>query len=336
MRPPIEQTLTHDGSARRIVRRRNGVIRLSLTASCTRKCCFCHNEGNTSGKDIADDHHLEDAVRALCRTCGFDRLHLTGGEPTAHPGFGCVVSRLARMGIPIAMTTNGDFTPNEVLPYMSQMTHVNFSLHSLDEETKVSAGENGLEQASSRCLSLRDRKANLLLAAKETRARINCVVHSSQQDILPLYSFAKQYSVPLRLLAAWQFSAEGNRMIHDFLRTQGLRYTHSYWLYPGSNIRDFYEDSAGFVVEHKLLHPYCLEALAPCSLASTHCREGFAFVRLEGDPIQVRLCVHRQGPPSVTSVGEFLRGKASRELNHKLSTTGQGAGLSDAPARETE
>jgi cyclic pyranopterin phosphate synthase len=94
-------------------------LRLSLTDRCNLRCVYCMPmQGLTfvPGSELLTAEELEKVVRAAVDV-GFNKVRLTGGEPTLRQDVVDIVRRLARIeGVDqLVMTTNG-----YRLPYIAQ------------------------------------------------------------------------------------------------------------------------------------------------------------------------------------------------------------------------
>lgn len=83
----------------------DGIALFRLGRGCTHHCPMCTSE---SGPD-APNLPTEDLLRrvAFLAASGFRRVALTGGEPTAHPGFWEVVAAVRGRGLAWDLHTNG-------------------------------------------------------------------------------------------------------------------------------------------------------------------------------------------------------------------------------------
>ncbi len=114
-------------------------LRVSLTDRCNFRCVYCMPERGVVFHP--HDHHLSDAeltrVIRLMAPLGFDRIRLTGGEPTVRPNLVPMVAALAAIpGIQeIAMTTNALRLEKIAEPLArAGMKRVNVSIDTLDAE----------------------------------------------------------------------------------------------------------------------------------------------------------------------------------------------------------
>lgn len=119
-------------------------LRVSLTDRCNFRCVYCMPERGVVFHPHA--HHLSDAelvrVIRVMATLGFDRIRLTGGEPTVRPNLVPIVEQIAALdGIrEIAMTTNALRLEKIAEPLArAGMKRVNISIDTLDAErfTKI-------------------------------------------------------------------------------------------------------------------------------------------------------------------------------------------------------
>lgn len=114
-------------------------LRVSLTDRCNYRCVYCMPEKGVVFHPHA--HHLtdEELVRVIriMSTLGFDRIRLTGGEPTVRPNLVPIVEAIST--IPsikeIAMTTNGMRLEKIAEPLArAGLKRVNISIDTLDAE----------------------------------------------------------------------------------------------------------------------------------------------------------------------------------------------------------
>lgn len=114
-------------------------LRVSLTDRCNFRCVYCMPERGVVFHPHA--HHLSDdeliRVIRIMSTLGFDRIRLTGGEPTVRPNLVPIVEQIA--AIPqikeIAMTTNALRLEKIAEPLArAGLNRVNISIDTLDAE----------------------------------------------------------------------------------------------------------------------------------------------------------------------------------------------------------
>ena len=113
-------------------------LRISLTDRCNLRCVYCMPAEMKFAPlpHLLQDDELIRLVR-IATQVGFDRVRLTGGEPTVHPNLIEIVNSIARIpGIQeIAMTTNALKLEKLAMPLaQAGLKRVNISIDTLDAE----------------------------------------------------------------------------------------------------------------------------------------------------------------------------------------------------------
>ncbi|MCL4393985.1 MAG: GTP 3',8-cyclase MoaA [Chloroflexi bacterium] len=113
-------------------------LRVSLTDRCNYRCVYCMPTDMVfqSQSHLLSDEEIVRLV-GVAATVGFDRVRLTGGEPTVRPHLVEIVSGIARVpGIrEIAMTTNAVRLEKMAAPLArAGLNRVNVSIDTLDAE----------------------------------------------------------------------------------------------------------------------------------------------------------------------------------------------------------
>ena len=113
-------------------------LRISLTDHCNLRCVYCMPEDMTfrPAPELLQDDELLLLVR-LFAGLGFDKIRLTGGEPTVRPRIVELVRAIAATpGVQtVAMTTNAVLLEKLALPLKEAgLQRVNISLDTLDPE----------------------------------------------------------------------------------------------------------------------------------------------------------------------------------------------------------
>jgi len=116
--------------------RRLHYLRISLTDHCNLRCVYCMPEDMTfrPNRELMQDDEILFFVR-LFADLGFDKIRLTGGEPTVRAGVVDLVRGIAATrGIrTVTMTTNGILLPKLAAPLaQAGLQRVNVSLDTLD------------------------------------------------------------------------------------------------------------------------------------------------------------------------------------------------------------
>ena len=113
-------------------------LRISLTDHCNLRCVYCMPEDMTfrpSSELMQDDELLR--LVDLCAQLGFDKIRLTGGEPTVRANLVALVSAIRQTpGIQsLSMTTNGVLLERLAQPLaQAGLQRVNVSLDTLNPE----------------------------------------------------------------------------------------------------------------------------------------------------------------------------------------------------------
>lgn len=118
--------------------RRIHYLRISLTDHCNLRCVYCMPEEMTfrPNAELMQDDEVMALVRVFA-SLGFDKIRLTGGEPTVRAGIVDLVHQIAHTeGVhSLSMTTNGVlFSRLAQSLAEAGLNRVNFSLDTLDPE----------------------------------------------------------------------------------------------------------------------------------------------------------------------------------------------------------
>ena len=130
-------------------------LRISVTDKCNFRCTYCMPEEGLAWLPAAELLSFEEISR-IARVCaeryGFEAFRLTGGEPLLRPRLAELVASMARLGVDVALTTNGTGLARQAAPLAAAgLSRVNISCDSLradrfeemtrrDELHKVLAG----------------------------------------------------------------------------------------------------------------------------------------------------------------------------------------------------
>jgi cyclic pyranopterin phosphate synthase len=118
--------------------RRHRDLRISITDRCNFRCTYCMPaEGmNWQPRDrLLTFEELERVARVCVERFGFDAIRLTGGEPTVRAHLPVLVAKLARLGVDLALTTNGSTLASMAHDLRAAgLQRINISLDSLQPE----------------------------------------------------------------------------------------------------------------------------------------------------------------------------------------------------------
>ncbi len=111
-------------------------LRISLTDHCNLRCIYCMPDDMTfrpNAEMMQEDEIL--TLASLFAELGFDKIRLTGGEPTVHPGIVRIVEGISALPTirSVSMTTNGVLL-TKLAPSLAAagLERVNVSLDTLD------------------------------------------------------------------------------------------------------------------------------------------------------------------------------------------------------------
>ena len=112
-------------------------LRVSLTDRCNLRCVYCMPEEMhfAPRQELLTSDEILTVARAAL-DLGFDKIRLTGGEPTVHPDLLYIVRGMASLGFSkLSMTTNG-LRLKELARLLKEagLERVNVSVDTLDEE----------------------------------------------------------------------------------------------------------------------------------------------------------------------------------------------------------
>lgn len=259
-------------------------LRVKVTDRCNMHCSFCHAEGARGVNDIALTDETIGIFRGLRGM--FSRVHLTGGEPVLYPKLPELVRLLRSLDYRVSVTTNGYFDRGSAADILEGMSSINFSLHSLSEGYL----KNVVADVTEYRKKITD---NILYFRDKTAVSVNAVfTNDPHQHIEDIIDFCISEGVLLNLL----HELNSPHLVSEKLGLpeRGFEPVEKRILYPSSNTRLVFRDKAGHTIQFKEIEPFFPDFLCKGCGMKEHCGEGFAFVRLEGDPMKVRMCLDRK------------------------------------------
>jgi cyclic pyranopterin phosphate synthase len=174
-------------------------LRISVTDRCNFRCTYCMPEEGMQWmprSEILTFEEIERLARICVEQYGFDGIRLTGGEPTIRAHITRLVSKLAQLGVDLAMTTNGATLRNLAHDLREAgLRRINISLDTLDRDKFAR-------------MTRRDELSNVLegiQVAKQAgfdRVKINAVVERGTNDdeIIDLARFGRNEGIELRFI----------------------------------------------------------------------------------------------------------------------------------------
>lgn len=300
-------------------------LRVSLTDRCNFRCVYCMPEKGVLFHPHA--HHLSDdelvRVIRVMSTLGFDRIRLTGGEPTVRPNLVPIVEAITAIpGIKeIAMTTNAMRLEKIAEPLArAGMQRVNISIDTLDAERFAKITRFGKLDAVWRGIMAAER-------AGLTPIKLNAVIVRgyNEQDIVDLARLTLDHPWEMRFIEMMPLGSIADFQVESIITADEMK----------ARI----QDACGELVPlewngHDPARPYRLHAgqgtLGFISSVSAPFCEGCDRVRLTSDG-RLRLCLLRDDEVNVL---EPIRAGASDEELRALIAGGVynkpwGHGLAD-------
>ncbi|MGB0800669.1 MAG: GTP 3',8-cyclase MoaA [Ilumatobacteraceae bacterium] len=184
-------------------------LRISVTDRCNFRCQYCMPEEGmqwTPRSEILTFEEIERVARIMVERYGVDGIRLTGGEPTVRAHLPMLISKLATLGVDLAMTTNGATLRNTADELRAAgLSRINISLDTLRADR--------FEQ-----MTRRDELANVLagidaaVTAGFDPVKINAVVERGVNDdeIVDLARFGRDRGVEVRFIEFMPLDATGH------------------------------------------------------------------------------------------------------------------------------
>jgi len=277
----------------------NRKLRLKLTDWCNLACPFCHSEGAVGANDMSPtDRDLLDALRRL--RLHFDRVHLTGGEPSSYGSLEEMMDVLQRLGYAVSITSNGLFNCERSWKWLKRCDYVNISFHSLSPDYF----RQFLMNDKSVGTVIEVIRRNVEWLSKRVSTRLNTVISGDQdeQQLTMLHEFADSLDLRLKLVPDWRTKEVSRRFILAYLDSLGFQLESVLKIVPGSNVRLIFGHPERGRVEVKDIDPFRPEFLCQGCRIVDQCVEAFSFVRIERTPAQFRLCIYK---PQLDSASFF-------------------------------
>ena len=186
-------------------------LRISITDRCNFRCTYCMPAEGMQWlprSEVMTFEEIERLARLFVERYGVEGIRLTGGEPTVRAHLPVLVSKLAALGVDLAMTTNGAtlrLVAHELRD--AGLRRVNISLDTLDRE-------------KFHRMTRRDELVRVLdgiEAAQEARfdpVKINTVVERGVNDdeIVALAAYGRDRGVEVRFIEFMPLDATGHWM----------------------------------------------------------------------------------------------------------------------------
>jgi len=267
----------------------NDKIRIKITDKCNMSCPFCHCEGTkkTEVISLSDDKFIK-WLKQLKPY--FNKIHLTGGEPTLYNNLPALCKFLKKEGYDVFLTTNLLLLNKNLLDSIRYISRINVSFHTLNPE--YFRAYIGNEDKASDYLHMI--KKNILeLKGLIQNISINTVVSNDKnQKLDQILYFCEANKIPLKLVPDWRYFKEAGEYIVNFLKNNKFKEEKRIIKLPGSNLRIIYRRK-DYVVEFKDIRSYYLDFWCKSCHMKNKCIEKFAFLRLEGNPLRFKICINK-------------------------------------------
>lgn len=183
-------------------------LRISITDRCNFRCTYCMPQEPMAWlprEDVLTYEEIERLARLFVNRWGIDSIRLTGGEPTVRAHLPVLVTKLAALGVDLAMTTNGASLPLLAQDLRDAGLHrVNISLDSLRPDVFASlTGRDELDRVLA--------GVDAALTAGFNPVKVNAVVIRGVNDgeIADLATWARDRGVELRFIEFMPLDAAG-------------------------------------------------------------------------------------------------------------------------------
>jgi cyclic pyranopterin phosphate synthase len=183
-------------------------LRVSITDRCNFRCTYCMpHEGMEwlPRSELLTYEELTRVARVCVERFGFESIRITGGEPTVRAHLPVLVSRLAQLGVDLAMTTNGaTLTQQAAELHRAGLRRINISCDSLRADRFAAiTGRDSLDRVLA--------GIDAAVAAGLDPVKVNCVLVRGVNDdeIVDFAAFGRQKGVEVRFIEWMPLDAEG-------------------------------------------------------------------------------------------------------------------------------
>jgi radical SAM protein with 4Fe4S-binding SPASM domain len=195
-------------------------VSIEITARCNLRCHHCYNDSGPDSRHELPVATIE-AVLDEVASWRLRALRLTGGEPTAHPGFRDVVTACLRRGLGIGLNTNGVWAA-DMLRYLCGAPIETFfiSLDGLEPNNDAIRGRGTFRRAVETCRALRAAGQRVVIGFH--------VAEGNRRDVADLVALAARIGAdfkvaPMRAVGRARRELPGPavsaRSFHDVVRT---------------------------------------------------------------------------------------------------------------------
>ena len=319
-------------------------LRIKVTEKCPWQCSFCHNEGGMTASDLTWGAELQETIKAFKKALPTLReIHYTGGEPTKNRELATLTAGLTAMGFEVKTTSNGQFNEEELVRLKEAgLSTLNFSVHSLQPEIflQMQGGRGALWQdkilgqkkqvkESKRDVAWAqeqiDRQQAMIVKALEMGfdVKMNTVLSTGSEadlaNVREIFDWAKEYSIPMRLLNDLGNGLESIMAIRTFIESLGADEVMRKVTIGSSSCSTVYRLADGYQFAFKQIRDNKLESMCrDCKIGKEgRCEEQFYGIRLQqgkDKKYYVILCIQEKNRKTQMTVEDFLKSQQLKEI----------------------
>ena len=174
-------------------------LRISVTDRCNFRCTYCMPAEGMEWlprSDLLTYEEIERVARVCVDRFGFESIRITGGEPTVRAHLPVLIGRLAKLGVDLAMTTNGSSLDHQAAALVQAgLNRINISCDSLRPDRFAAiTGRDALDRVLA--------GIDAALEAGLDPVKVNCVVVRGVNDdeLLDFASFGRDRGVEIRFI----------------------------------------------------------------------------------------------------------------------------------------
>jgi cyclic pyranopterin phosphate synthase len=274
------------------------------------------------------DATTQKAVEAIAYELGLDEVHLTGGEPTAHPRLFELVAGLRSIGLNVKATSIGCCEGTLAKLAANGLQGINFSVNALNPRSLHST-QLGRTLAWSKHQLRQQTRAIAFSKKLGLAVKINSVLAKAEDipRVRGVLRWAESEDIPLRVMNELSSREVSYEAIEQFLKDVDAAKLYTKYVVASSCVSTYYSLPSSFQFAIKWIREnYLTQSMCSgCSFKRTGmCLERFYGIRLEKRKVQgewelyVRLCIHRTDEDTLLSVDEFLQSWQHFEIKQQL------------------
>jgi cyclic pyranopterin phosphate synthase len=173
-------------------------LRVSLTDRCNFRCFYClpHGEPPIAPKEQMLTYEEIERACEIFVSLGIEKLRLTGGEPMLRKDIETIITKLARLDVDLALTTNGYYLPGRAKSLKAAgLDRVTISIDSLKSDVfKKMTGVDVLDKVLAGIAAAKD--------AGLEPIKINAVIvrGHNEEEVADFAAFAREHDVSMRYI----------------------------------------------------------------------------------------------------------------------------------------